>query len=275
MNLMLPATAFVPVLICLLTLHESCAFVAADNFTQSATWLIRERGADLVCILIRFSAFFTIRYQTDGSTRTTLLPVPADASLTSASTSGRSCVTDDEGYLSFDMAFGSESIGLHTLVAYFRQTRTQYQLLGLQLVYEINDNEFPGHWQPNGTLMKATHFSKSFVVPRGMSYLCKSVMELGMSGLDDVSLSLRDMQFEAFTFQPKPVFSEAVECRLDYSFYTTDYASLIVFLGIAVLAILCILSTSAVVHRSRTSTKLLTASTSVASMSPFGAVSKD
>ena len=275
MNLMLLANPFVPVLICLLTLHDNCSFVAADNLTQpaaAATWLIRERGADLVCIMIRFSAFFSIRYQNDNSSRTTLLPLPPDASLTSASTNGHSCVTDDEGYLSFDLSFGRESDGLHNLVTYFRKTPKQYQLLGWQLQYVINANEFPGHWQASGTLMKATYFSDAFLVPRGMSYSCKAILDLGMSAVDDVSFFVRDMQFEAFTFQPKPVFSEAVECQPDHTFYT-DYASLIVFLGVVVIAIVCLFSTTVVIQRS-TKSQVLTASTSIASLSPTAARSK-
>lgn len=266
MSLMLPANPFVPVLICLLTLHDNFSFVTAVNFTQpAATWLIRERSTDLVCILIRFSAFFSIRYQTANSSHNALLLLPPDASLTTESGYGHSCVTDDEGFLSFDLSFGRESDGLHNLVTHFRKTQDQYQLLGFQLQYAVNPNQFPGHWQPNGTLMTATYFSDAFLVPRGMSYSCKAILELKMSAMDEVLFFVRDLQFEAFTFQPKPVFSRSVECDLDHKFYT-DYAALIVFLGVAVIAIFCFFSTFVVIQRS-TKSPAVTASTSIASLS--------
>lgn len=228
--------------------------------------MLRERNHDRVCLLIRFSAAFRIRYRSASTGRSLLahLIVPSDASLTSESSYGHSCVPDEHGYQSFDLSFGQESKGLHNLVLRLRQQEQTYQLTGIELEYVVNPDEFPDHWKPNGTLMTSVYSSDRFFVPRRMSYSCKGTMELGMRGADNVTSIMKDLQFEAFTHQAKPVFSEAVDCSLADPFYS-DYVALIVFMGISMIAVSCLFWT--LVQRfGRPS--LLTPDDSMAALSP-------
>ena len=158
---MRPEVHVAPVIICLSFLCMTTSSLAGRELSPSlATWFLRDDGR--ICVLMRFAASFRIAYRTSDSTRLVLLQIPDDASLTSRSGDGRSCVTDRHGYLTLDLSFGRETDGLHNLVTRFRKLDdTSYQLRSFELQYVVNPREFPGHWQSNGTLMSAFYSTAS------------------------------------------------------------------------------------------------------------------
>ena len=213
---------------------------SAGQLSESTTWMVRERNFGLVCLLIRFNAFFRIRYTTrESEVRLSVIPIPPDATLTSGSTFGHNCRTENEGFLNFDLSFGREEIGLHNVVLRFHKDEKTYRLLGFDLEYTINPTEFPNHRMRNGSTLTASCNEDDLFAPRGMSFVCQSVQELAMSGFDDVTLIIKDMQFEAFSFQRTAKFSDAVNCDPIHKFLT-DYPLFIVFFGSGIIFASCL-----------------------------------
>lgn len=144
------------------------------------------------------------------------------------------CDPDSNGYLYFEIPFGST----HWLVVYLRKLQANYQLMGLLFQYTTNEKEFPNHWAGSGSSLMAVYAPEKMVVPLKMSYECQSLVQFNMEASDTVVMSLNSIRFEAFTNPKKAKFSQSVHCELDSALYT-DLTTIAIFLGIACVFLSC------------------------------------
>ena len=243
--------AIITLLFCMIMIRSTLSISPTNSSSLSTSrWVIRERDYDLTCVMIEMSAFFRIKYiSKDLSVATTELIVNPDAILTSQTSYGHSCITDSKGFLHFDLEFysghSSSNFGIadNSLTFFFQKKSDTYQLLGLSLEYTVNHEIFPNHFMRNGSTMFAiaAFDNDEYLIPRGMSYSCRSKKIVPLDGFDDVFLVVQDLKIEAFTFQTKPVFSPSISCPHDISSFPSaiDWASFLVFLGIILIFLSC------------------------------------
>lgn len=190
--------------------------------TIDRPWMMRDRESNTFCVLLQMSAYFEVSYETGSGGKTTAMArvqLPQDSSfLTGMVDEHHHCYPDAEGQLVVDLTFGTFQHMLE--IAFTKSNDESYFLSKMQLLYEINDEEFPGHFLASGTLQNCSATSPEMKTPIERSFQCESQQKFYLFEADDresrkCTMFIKDLRFEAFSYKSNSSFSAPTKCDQD------------------------------------------------------------
>lgn len=207
----------------MLNVSKLCAFfilftqIVAQYVEIKSPWVIRERELNFRCVVVQMSAYFKITYNqtlsgVPGIGEATI-PLPADASISSALPDTHHPCVPNNNQIAVDLQFGASR---HSLDIIFEKSSDIYYIKKLMFEYEVNSEQFPGHYLYNGDSLNASYDGPDFKTPLGNSYSCQAEQVFTLYGsTDQVTLYVKNLRFEVFNNRRDNSFSKHVDCDFD------------------------------------------------------------